>query len=380
VKTSVIIPVHNGADYLPDCLTALFAQQDIDFEVIVVDNGSNDNGAQIVAEQFPQARLLQSATALGFSGAVNRGLRLALSGDSELLVLLNQDTRVQPGWLAELLAPFTDDPQIGISGAKALFPDGRIQHAGGQLLLPLGYGRNRGYGSEADADLSDEPIDFLSGVSLALRRSMLDQIGLFDEGFNPAYYEDVDLCLRARAAGWSMRYVATAVLIHAEGAARVGGDYDHAALIERNRLRLLLKHRSTTELLQEFVPAEQTQLAERSEGGGVQVLRKAYLAALLMLPELRPGPDNAPLRSALRDLRRQAIGFERTATRGPQSASRGRMLPGSPEPLRTQRPAVPALPATRRRSQSSCSPGTASTTPASAWRASGPAPRASSTR
>ena len=305
MKASVIIPAHNGARFLARCLAALMAQTGAAFDVIVVDNGSSDSGADLVAAEFPEVRLVREPRALGFSGACNHGLRLALAGDAEALLILNQDTEVHPGWLAALLAVLEAEPRVGIAGCKALFPNGRIQHAGGELLPPLGYGRNIGYNQPADAPLPATPLDFLSGVALAMRRSTLEQIGLFDEGFNPAYFEDVDLCLRAVAAGWELRYVPEASLTHREGAANAGADHRHAALIERNRLRLQLKHAPIERLVGELFPAEAAQLRERARTGTAQSLRRAYLEAMLMLPALgRPHDESAAIRRALVELRR----------------------------------------------------------------------------
>ncbi len=312
MKTSVIVPVHNGARFLRVCLPALLAQQGDLLDVITVDNGSSDGSAEIIAAEFPQVHLIQSASALGFAGAVNLGLRHALAGDAEVLLILNQDTEVHPGWLAALVAPLDSQPRVGIVGGKALFPDGRMQHAGGTLLPPLGYGRNRGYTQPDDgADLS-EPLDFLSGVAFAMRRTMLDQIGLFDEVFNPAYYEDVDLCLRARAADWELVYTPHAVLTHAEGATAAVGNLDHAVLVERNRLLLQMKHAPLTQLQAVFFPAEAEQLRQRAGIGAVRVLRRAYLAALMRLHYLgRSVPESAAIRAALVELRRQAADYER---------------------------------------------------------------------
>lgn len=312
MRASVVIPVHNGARFLTRCLSALLAQEGADFEVIAVDNGSSDDSAALIRAEFPRVRLVESPRALGFSGAVNAGLRLALEGDADALLILNQDTEVHPGWLATLVAALERDPRLGIVGCKALFPSGRLQHTGGELQMPLGYGRNRGYNQPDNQPAPETEPDFLSGVALAMRRAMLDQIGLFDEGFNPAYFEDVDLCLRARAAGWGLRYEPDAVLTHNEGAAAAAGDYGHAALIERNRLRLQLKHTPLDRLQKEFFPAELAQLKERIHQDSATILRRAYLDGLLMLPGLgRSGGDMAALREMLVELRRQATRMER---------------------------------------------------------------------
>ena len=342
MSVAVIIPLHNGAAFVRPCLRALLAQRGAAFEVYAVDNGSSDDGAAIVAAEFPQVHLLSTPEPLGFAGAVNRGIRAAATAAPEAFVLLNQDTEVHPGWLAALLAPLSD-PAVGVVGCKALFPDGTIQHAGAEILWPLGYGRNLGYG-QPGAGQHDAPAEpeYVAFVGVALRPAMLDQIGLLDEGFNPAYFEDADLCLRARAAGWRVLYTPQATLTHHEGAAAAAGDYRHAALIERNRLRLLLKHASAAALLGEFRAAEQRQLADRVESGGAGVLRRAYLDALLMLAELAPAApwrgQRQELAGMLAELRGRAAGASRAA----RAAAAVAPTPAAPRLQADPRP--PALP------------------------------------
>ena len=117
------------------------------------------------------------------------------------LILLNQDTEVRPGWLSALLAPFVD-AAVGIAGSKALYPDGTIQHAGGRIdAQGITHHIGRGESDRASQQtLAD--VDYVSGASLAISRRAHTAIGALDEGFSPAYYEDVDWCVRARIAGF----------------------------------------------------------------------------------------------------------------------------------------------------------------------------------
>lgn len=280
----VVVPLHTGAAHIAACLRALLVQQDVAFSTIVVENGSADEGAEIVARSFAQVELLRFAEPLGFAGACNRGITLALERGVDAVVLLNQDTEVDPGFLDALLRPLENDPAVGISGAVARFPDGRIQHAGAQLVQPAGYGRNLAYGAaELPRDLP--PPDYMAFAAAALRGTMLRAIGILDEGFNPAYFEDADLCLRAVAAGWRLHLARDATLVHHEGAA-ANTSYRHAALIERNRLRLALKHRAVDDLTGAFYAAEHAQMLRRALEGSAQVLRQAYGRALIDLPDI----------------------------------------------------------------------------------------------
>jgi GT2 family glycosyltransferase len=282
---SVIIPVWNGGADLPACLDALLAQTHAPVEIIAVDNASTDHSADLIAASYPQVKLICNAANLGFGGACNVGLAAA-QGDP--LVLLNQDTVVRPDWLAELVRVLQTHPDVGIAGSKALYPDGTIQHAGGQIDAQ-GNGSHRGYrqpdtgGFDALAD-----VDFVTGASLALRRAVYMQIGGLDEDFAPVYFEDVDLCLRGRAAGWRVVYAPTSVLVHAEHSAGVALDYDSMVRFHTNRLRLVLKHWPAARLQDEFLPAERAWLENMAEGGEqlVAAVHQAYLTHLLRLDKI----------------------------------------------------------------------------------------------
>jgi hypothetical protein len=327
VTTVVLIPVHNGAHFLPACLAALLAQVAGSFQVMVVENGSHDHSGELVARDFPQVELLRDASRLGFARAVNWGLRTLLDRTSppEVVVILNQDTEVDPGWLSALFRPLVTDERVGIVGSVARFPDGRIQHAGGELLWPRGYGRNIAAGaSSLPADLP--PPMYIAGLATALRTAMLREIGLFDEDFTPAYFEDTDLSLRAVAAGWRLALAPDATLVHHEGAVMTSANahavrYQHAALIERHRLRLVFKHVSTEMLLGEFFAAERDELLARAAEGSSQVLRQAYMQTLLNLPTIAvvrgfSAATQTALADMLTSLRTMATEQERVSRMG----------------------------------------------------------------
>lgn len=285
VAASVIIPVWNGAADLPTCVDALMAQTGVDFEVIAVDNASGDDSARLLAERYPQVRLLRQATNLGFGGGCNAGLAQA---QGDVLVLLNQDTNVRPGWLAALMDALAADPTIGIAGSKALYPDGTIQHAGGQVDSQ-GNGSHLGY-RQPDQGQFDRPaeVDYVTGASLALRRQVYETVGGFDEGFGLAYYEDVDLCLRAHAAGWRVLYSPGSVLLHQERSVAAAPGHEAMLRYQRNRLRLVAKHWPQARLEGEFLAAERAWLEGLGPGGEplAAAVHEAYFHLLLGLNEL----------------------------------------------------------------------------------------------
>lgn len=282
---SLIIPVWNGMNDLPACLEALAAQNHAPLEIIAVDNASNDHSGDWIANHHPTVRLIRNSENTGFGGACNTGLAAA-KGD--VLVLLNQDTIVRPEWLAALVKVLAEKTDVGIVGSKALYPDGTIQHAGA-VVDSRGASEHLGYRQE-DKGQFDRLIDadYVTGASLALRRTLYEQIGGFDPGFFPAYLEDVDLCYRARAAGWRVIYAPQSVLIHNERSSAATPDYAGALLYHRHRLRFVCKHWPVERLRSEFLPAESEWLAHLrpSEEQWLAAAHHAYMVQLLNLGEL----------------------------------------------------------------------------------------------
>jgi GT2 family glycosyltransferase len=282
IKVSVIIPVWNGRQYLRDCLDALLGQGYADCEIIVVDNASSDGSGCFVSESYPNVRLVRNEQNLGFAGGCNAGLRTA---QGELLVLLNQDTVVRPGWIVALVNAL-QEPDIGVAGCKILYPDGEtIQHAGGWIGWPLGLAYHYGRG-ERDEGQWDSPrtVEYVTGAAMALRRDVLDRVGLLDEGFWPGYFEDTDLCCRVRDAGYKVLYVPSATLTHQENTS-IRDPHTIARACQRGRLRFVLKRLSPERFLAEFVPAEGKGKPEGIWGmeRGTAYLETTPIAAPLLL-------------------------------------------------------------------------------------------------
>ena len=285
MKGSVIILSWNGMDYLEDCLSSVLSQDYPDFEVIVVDNGSVDGSADFVAERYPQVRLIRNERNLGFSAGNSVGLRAA-TGD--VLVLLNQDTVVQTEWLSSLVKAISVNHNVGIAGSKALYPDGTIQHAGG-YVNERGEGKHYGYQQE-DVGQFDQlrDVDYVTGAALAVTRQAFEAIGELDKGFAPAYYEDMDWCYRARRASFRVVYAPRAVLVHKETSKIVDASRESMYIFHRNRLRFVLKHWPLSQLVDQFVSAEQAWLESLDEGGErlVAAMHRVYLYHLLGLTDI----------------------------------------------------------------------------------------------
>jgi GT2 family glycosyltransferase len=196
-------------------------------EILVFDNASSDGSAEMVAAEFPRARLHRSDTNLGFPGGNNAGYALSRG---RYFLLLNSDTVVAPGAFEELVRFADARPRAGIVGPRVLNPDGSIQMScrrfptlGAGLFrnTPLGklFPNNRYTRDYLMADWShdvERAVDWVSGCALMARREMIDEIGLLDEGFF-MYCEDVDWCYRAGKAGWEVLYAPRATIIHEIG-------------------------------------------------------------------------------------------------------------------------------------------------------------------
>lgn len=212
----VIIPSWNGWHLLQDCLNALDRQTVRPAQIIVVDNGSQDETVEQVGSRWPQVRMIVLRQNEGFAGGCNRGIEAADAGLD--VVLLNNDACPRPGWLEQLERAAGDLPDsVGVLSAKMIGSDGLIDSTG-DFLTSWGMAFQRGHG-ERDNGQYDRRTQIFSGCGGAslYRRAMLEDVGVFDEAFF-AYYEDVDLCFRARLAGWDVRLVPAAVVVHEAGA------------------------------------------------------------------------------------------------------------------------------------------------------------------
>ncbi|MCL5994582.1 MAG: glycosyltransferase [Chloroflexi bacterium] len=304
IKASIVILAWNGRRYLQDCLEAVLRQEFASFEVIVVDNGSTDGSADLVSERFPKVKLIRNESNLGYSAGNNVGIRAA-SGD--VLVFLNQDTIVQPEWLATLVNT-SQDSRVGVVGCKILdFAGTTLLHCGGYLEMPLLLGRHIGAG-ELDQGQYDTPseVEYVTGAALAMRRDVLERIGVWDEQFCPAFYEDVDMCWRARAAGLAVRYEPKSVLLHDESSSTRAnpllGHYLHC----RARLSFLIKHYPVDWILQQFVPAERTRL-ENVDFAETRADHRALVEARALCSHVRHPRERAQLCLALDMLRQIAV-------------------------------------------------------------------------
>ena len=221
---SIVIPVFNHSAHTVRCLRSIAAHPPAaPVEVIVVDDGSSDDTLALL-RRVDGLRLHPRLANGGFIAACNDGLALARG---EYVVFLNNDTVPQPGWLDTLLGTFASEPGTGIAGARLLYPDGRLQEAGGAIYRDGSadkLGRLREPAHPAFSFL--RRVDYCSGAAIAVPRALMQELGGFDDHYAPAFYEDTDLAMKVRARGLQVLCNPFSEVVHVEGAT-AGTDTRH---------------------------------------------------------------------------------------------------------------------------------------------------------
>ena len=238
MKASVFIVSYNTVDLLRQCLESLFANTTgIDYEVFVVDNISRDGSADMVRREFPTVKLIANSVNVGFAAANNQACK---DSTGEYLFLLNPDAETRPNAVNNAVAFMEAHPEAGMCGGRLLNPDGGLEPSARRfpgvisnffILSGLSdrYPNSPVFG-RADYKYFDHQsvlaVDWVPGTFTAIRRSMIEQIGFFDERFY-LYYEETDLCLRANRAGWKIYFIPDAEIMHVGGAcSKTRADHD----------------------------------------------------------------------------------------------------------------------------------------------------------
>ena len=240
-RVTVVIPNWNTRKFLGPCLESLRRQTFRDFETVLVDSASTDGSVGFVETHFPEVRTVTLPENRGFSGAVNAGI--GASG-SEFVALLNNDTEQDATWIEALVRAAGRRPEAGLFASKLVdFGDRRRLDGAGDALRRSGLPYRLGHGEVDRGQFGREEFVFGACAAAALyRRSVFDEVGLFDEDFF-AYCEDGDVSFRAQLAGFRCLYVPDAVVYHVGGAS-TGGKRSATAtrLGTRNGLLLLVKN------------------------------------------------------------------------------------------------------------------------------------------
>jgi hypothetical protein len=236
-RASIVIPSWNQRELLAAALRTLRTQTFSDFETLVVDNASSDGTAALLATDFPEVRVLPMSENRGFAAATNAGLQAARG---EILVCLNNDVECEPGWLAALVAVLDRMPDVGSVASKMMDAKrpGIIDSAGDAMSL-VAWNVGRGERDRPEFNVGRELLSACAGAA-AYRRAVFERVGWFDESFF-AWFEDVDLGIRAQLAGFRCWYEPAAVVHHWGSATAATMSERKVFLTVRNGLMLFFK-------------------------------------------------------------------------------------------------------------------------------------------
>lgn len=242
-KVAIIIVSWNAKEYLGKCLSSILEQTYRNFEIIFVDNGSADGSVEFVHSTFPTVKMVPLDKNYGFAKANNMGIEMAFESGARHIVLLNVDTIIENDFLKELVTAAESDDNIGCCQPKMLsMDDHRIIDAVGITIKKNCWAHQIGYG-EMDIDKYNQPNEiFGANAGAALYKSeMLGEIGLFDEEYF-AYFEDVDLALRARLYGWKCLFTPKAIIYHKHSVTYGKHSPVKRYLLTRNRYYYVIKN------------------------------------------------------------------------------------------------------------------------------------------
>ena len=214
-KVTIIIPIYGKIDYTLLCLESIAENlPSVKFEVIVVDDCSPDDSLYVLSK-IKNIRLLSNDVNQGFIRTCNSGTSVA---KGEYLYFLNNDTEVTSGWLDSLVQTFDDFSNVGLVGSKLIYPDGRLQEAGG-IIWSDGSAWNFGHSDNPNLPIYNyaREVDYCSGASIMVPKRIFIELGGFDEYFLPAYCEDSDLAIKVRNFGYKVIYQPASIVIHHEG-------------------------------------------------------------------------------------------------------------------------------------------------------------------
>lgn len=241
-QVTVVIPNYNGIKFMEDCMDSLLAQKSDapEFRILLVDNGSTDGSLALLERKYPQVQVIALSENTGFCHAVNVGIRQC---ESPYVLLLNNDTKVRPGFIRHLYEAIVNRPEaFSVSAKMLMWDDPELLDDAGDRYCCLGWAYARGKGKPAKQ--YDEPCRVFAacGGAAIYRKAVLDEIGLFDEA-HFAYLEDLDIGYRAAIYGYHNYYEPSAEVIH-YGSASSGSRYNawKTALASANSVYVIGKN------------------------------------------------------------------------------------------------------------------------------------------
>ncbi|MDQ7784050.1 MAG: glycosyltransferase family 2 protein [Desulfomonilaceae bacterium] len=289
---AVLVLNLNGKHFLDECFQSLLRITKPCFDIYLIDNHSSDSSVQYTRAEYPMIIVIENERNYGFAGAYDRVIREL---DHDYVVLLNNDTKVDENWLAELYTVAESSDRVAACGSKivTMWDNTIIDHAGGMLTL-IGSGHDLGkWTKDPGGSNSPREIGFGCGCSLLIRRDVYLEVGGFDPGYI-IYHEDVDLCWKMRLFGYSVMYVPDSVVYHHLGGGTIQSIENpwKAYLCQKNRLANIIKNMGPRMLVEAlFVSlAYDTVRAARyivmRRGDLLKMLLKGYVTTLRNLGRL----------------------------------------------------------------------------------------------
>ncbi|MFY0593259.1 glycosyltransferase family 2 protein [Roseivirga sp.] len=249
-SVAIVLLNWNSFNYTNDCLVSLDQINYDNVEIVVVDNASSDDSLKELELTHPNVTYIKNGENLGFTGGNNVGIEYALEKDNEYVLLLNNDTLVDPDFLSELVDSIHQDPMVAAVQPKIYYNHDRslIWHAGGKYFPALTYSQSLGNNKEDSLEFNTEKhVDWITCCALLVKTEVIKEVGMLSDLFFYGCYDDVELSLRIRKAGYNLKYCPKSIIYHAVLAAARGDDknkegvikpYFHY-LVNRNHLILL---------------------------------------------------------------------------------------------------------------------------------------------
>ena len=280
---SIVIVNWNGRQFLDACLDAVAAQQGVNAETILVDNGSTDGSAAYVSERYPWVRVVALTENRGFAGGNNAGVREARG---RFVALLNNDTVADPGWLKTLLS--AADDSVLTTSRVVYMHDRRVIDSAGDGMLRWGGAFKRHHGDTVDAAMESRDVFGVCGAACLVAKRVFEELGGFDEHLFISH-EDVDLSYRARLRGYRCRYVADAVVAH-HGSSTLGRVSAFAVYHGQRNLEWVYLKNTPISLLLRTLPGHLVYVAAAAahfaRAGLLGTFVRAKLAALAGIPRV----------------------------------------------------------------------------------------------
>jgi len=250
----IIILNWNGFKDTIECVESCLKLVYPSYEIVVVDNGSDDGSETIIREHFPGLKFIQTGANLGYAGGNNAGIRYAIKEGADYIWLLNNDTTVDPKALSELVNIAEMDPVIGITGSKILSysQPSVLLFAGGLLDLSLGTANHIGEG-RMDIGQFDTSLEtgYITGCSLLVKRSVINDIGLMNENYF-LYYEETEWCIKAKEKAYTLIYVPKSIVLHKESVSTQKRKGSMTYYLTRNQLYFIEHNGINVQWLKRF--------------------------------------------------------------------------------------------------------------------------------